>query len=76
MAGEPLVLAAEPPPWVGALDAMVVAGDDPGDPTLVSAAATAVRRGARVVVAAPTRVHWGRRLQAAPLWWNPGMGTR
>ncbi|MCB0931303.1 MAG: TobH protein [Mycobacterium sp.] len=53
VAGEPLVLAAEPPPWVGALDAMVVAGDDPGDPTLVSAAATAVRRGARVVVAAP-----------------------
>ena len=27
---------------------MVVAGDDPGDPALVTAAATAVRRGARV----------------------------
>lgn len=53
VAGEPLVMAAEPPPWLGALDAMVVAGDDPGDPTLVSAAATAARRGARIVVAAP-----------------------
>lgn len=53
VAGEPLVLAAEPPPWVGALDVVVIAGDDPGDPTLVNTAATAVRRGARVVVAAP-----------------------
>lgn len=52
-AGEPLVVAAESPPWIGALDAIVVAGNDPGDPALVTAAATAVRRGARVVVAAP-----------------------
>lgn len=51
--GEPLLVAAESPPWIGALDAIVVAGDDPGDTTLVTAAATAVRRGARVVVAAP-----------------------
>jgi len=52
-AAEPLVLAAESPPWIGPLDVLVVAGDDPGDPVLVSAAAIAVRRGARVVVAAP-----------------------
>lgn len=52
-AAEPIVLAAEAPPWVGALDVLVVAGDDPGDPALVGAAATGVRRGARVVVAAP-----------------------
>ncbi len=52
-AGEPLVVSAESLPWIGALDAIVVAGDDPGDPALVNAAATAVRRGARVVVAAP-----------------------
>ena len=50
---EPLVVAAESPPWIGPLDLIVVAGDDPGDPALVTAAATAVRRGARVVVAAP-----------------------
>ncbi|MBS9534880.1 TobH protein [Mycobacterium sp. M1] len=50
---EPLVLTAEVPPWIGALDVLVVAGDDPGDPALVAAAAAGVRRGARVVVAAP-----------------------
>lgn len=49
----PMVLAADPPPWIGALDVMIVAGDDPGDPALVAAATTGVRRGARVVVVAP-----------------------
>ena len=52
-AGEPLVVAAESPPWIGPLDVLVVAGDDPGDPVLVNAAGIAVRRGAAVVVAAP-----------------------
>ena len=50
--GEPMVTTGSPP-WIGPLDLLVVAGDDPADPALVSAAATAVRRGARVVVAAP-----------------------
>jgi hypothetical protein len=50
---EPIVIAAEAPPWIGALDVLIVAGDDPGDQALVEAAATGVRRGARVVVAAP-----------------------
>jgi hypothetical protein len=49
----PIVLAAEVPPWIGPLDVLIVAGDDPGDPALVNAATTGVRRGARVVVAAP-----------------------
>jgi hypothetical protein len=49
----PIVLASEVPPWIGALDVLVIAGDDPGDPALVSAAATGVRRGARVVAVAP-----------------------
>jgi hypothetical protein len=53
VAGEPIVVAAECPPGIGPLDVLVVAGDDAGDPALVRAAATAVRRGARVVVAAP-----------------------
>lgn len=52
-AAEPLVLAADAPPWIGPLDVLIVAGDDPGDPALVTAAAVGVRRGARVVVAAP-----------------------
>ncbi len=50
---EPIAVAGEVPPWAGPLDVLIVAGDDPGDPALVSAAATGVRRGARVVVAAP-----------------------
>ena len=49
----PIVVAPDAPGWIGALDVLVLAGDDPGDPALVSAAATAVRRGARVVVLAP-----------------------
>ncbi|OBG31169.1 TobH protein [Mycobacterium alsense] len=52
-ASEPIAVVGEAPPWIGPLDVLVVAGDDPGDPALVSAAATGVRRGARVVVAAP-----------------------
>ncbi|MDT5256953.1 MAG: hypothetical protein QOD10_2033 [Mycobacterium sp.] len=49
----PIVVASEAPPWIGTLDVLILAGDDPGDPALVSAAATGVRRGARVVVVAP-----------------------
>ncbi|EUA93225.1 hypothetical protein I551_0308 [Mycobacterium ulcerans str. Harvey] len=85
--GAPITIATEAPPWVGPLDVMVVAGDDPGDPALVGAAAMGVRRGARVVVAAPTRatarlrggsgrgagtaVVGSRRIRAVPL---PGRG--
>ncbi|OBH51524.1 TobH protein [Mycobacterium sp. E2479] len=50
---QPFTLADEAPPWVGPLDVMIVAGDDPGDPALAAAAATGLRRGARVVVTAP-----------------------
>jgi hypothetical protein len=49
----PIVVAPEVPPWIGALDVLVVAGDDAADPVLVAAAATGVRRGARVLVVAP-----------------------
>ena len=52
-AAAPIVVCADAPPWIGALDVLVVAGDDPGDPAARRRAATAVRRGARVVVAAP-----------------------
>jgi hypothetical protein len=75
-AGEPLVLAADSLPWIGPLDVLVVAGDDPGDPVLVSAAATAVRRGARVVVATPYEgpmrdATAGRAAVLAPRLWVP-----
>jgi hypothetical protein len=67
----PIVVASEAPPWLGALDVLILAGDDPGDPALVSAAATAVRRGARIVVVAPYEgplrdVSAGRSVALAP----------
>ncbi|HEU4363765.1 MAG TPA: TobH protein [Mycobacterium sp.] len=75
-AAEPIVLAADAPPWIGPLDVLVVAGDDPGDPALVTAAAVGVRRGARVVVAAPYEGPLrdstaGRVAVLAPRMWVP-----
>lgn len=72
----PIVVASEVPPWIGALDVLVVAGDDPGDPALVAAAATGVRRGARVVVVAPYEgplrdATAGRAVALAPRVWVP-----
>jgi hypothetical protein len=72
----PIVVAPEVPPWIGALDVLIVAGDDPGDPALVSAAATGVRRGARVVVVAPYEgplrdATAGRAVALAPRVWVP-----
>ncbi|MDT5283553.1 MAG: hypothetical protein QOJ20_4748, partial [Mycobacterium sp.] len=70
----PIVVASEVPPWIGALDVLILAGDDPGDPALVSAAATGVRRGARVVVVAPydgplRDATAGRSVSLAPRLW-------
>jgi hypothetical protein len=67
----PFVVAAEVPPWIGALDVIVVAGEDSGDPLLVGAINTAVRRGARVIVLAPNEgplrdVAAGRAVVLAP----------
>ena len=75
-AAAPIVVASEAPPWIGALDVLVVAGDDPGDPALVSAAATGVRRGARIVVVAPyegplREATAGRAAVLAPRLWVP-----
>lgn len=74
--GSPIVTAAQSPPWIGPLDVLIVAGDDAGDPVLVTAAATAVRRGARVVVAAPYEgplrdATAGRAAVLAPRLWVP-----
>jgi hypothetical protein len=75
-AAEPIVVAAEAPPWIGPLDVLVIAGDDPGDPALVAAAATGVRRGSRVVIAAPYEgplrdATAGRVAVLAPRLWVP-----
>ncbi|RWA16666.1 hypothetical protein MBRU_08040 [Mycolicibacterium brumae DSM 44177] len=53
VAAQPITVVAEAPRWIGPLDLLVVAGDDPEDPALVSAVGAGTRRGARVVVAAP-----------------------
>jgi len=70
----PIVVTSESPPWVGALDVLILAGDDPGDPALVSAAATGVRRGARIAVVAPYEgplrdATAGRSVYLAPRLW-------
>jgi hypothetical protein len=70
----PIVVASEVPPWIGALDVLILAGDDPGDPALVSAAATGVRRGARIAVVAPNEgplrdATAGRSVSLAPRLW-------
>lgn len=70
----PIVVASEAPPWIGPLDVMILAGDDPGDPALVSAAATGVRRGARIAVVAPSEgplrdATAGRSASLAPRLW-------
>ncbi|KHO27246.1 TobH protein [Mycolicibacterium setense] len=72
----PLVVATETPPWLGALDVLIVAGDDAGDPALVNAAATGVRRGARVLIVAPHEgplrdIAAGRAVVLAPRLWVP-----
>ena len=72
----PVVVAAESPPWIGALDVLVVAGDDPGDPVLVNAAATGVHRGARTLVVAPHEgplrdIAAGRAVVLPPRLWVP-----
>ena len=49
----PLVVTHELPAWVGALDVVLVSGDDAGDPALERAVAAAGRRGAAVVADVP-----------------------
>ena len=51
--GAPIMVACGTPPWIGPLDVVVVAGDDPGDPVLAATASMAARRGARLLLVAP-----------------------
>jgi len=76
----PVVHAAQTPRWVGALDVVVVATDDPGDAQLAQSVASAVGRGAEVVLCAPVEgllapAAAGRALALPPRVWVPdGMG--
>ncbi|AVM64765.1 MULTISPECIES: hypothetical protein [Dietzia] len=49
----PLVHAGTLPAWVGALDVVLVSGDDAGDPDLAAAIDAAAGRGAAVIVDVP-----------------------
>ncbi|WP_127783826.1 tobH protein [Rhodococcus sp. X156] len=49
----PVVVAAQAPRWVGALDVVVVLSDDPGDQQLAESVGRVVGRGAELVLAAP-----------------------
>lgn len=49
----PLVVVHTLPAWVGALDVVLVSGDDAGDPDLAAAVMSAANRGAVVVVDVP-----------------------
>ena len=73
-AAAPIVVASEVPPWIGALDVLVLAGDDPGDPALVSAAATV----SVAVRASPwsrrTKARCATRPQAGPCRWPRACG--
>ncbi|OBA57228.1 TobH protein [Mycobacterium sp. 1100029.7] len=75
-ASAPIAILSEVPPWIGPLDVLIVAGDDPGDPALVGAAATGVRRGARIAIVAPYEgplrdTTAGRAAVLAPRLWLP-----
>ncbi|GAA3362540.1 hypothetical protein [Saccharopolyspora gregorii] len=49
----PVIVAESVPVWVGPLDVVFAHTPDPGDPTLAEGVATATRRGASMVLAAP-----------------------
>ncbi|MCV7081702.1 hypothetical protein H7H37_10940, partial [Mycolicibacterium insubricum] len=46
----PVLVVGAVPPWIGALDLLIVAGDDPGDPAAGRRHRDGVYRGARVVL--------------------------
>ncbi|MDF0530375.1 hypothetical protein P0W64_12885 [Tsukamurella sp. 8F] len=67
----PLVRTTQLPPWVGALDVVVVCGFDAGDRVLAQAVSVAARRGASVAVAVPfegpiAEAAAGRGIELAP----------
>lgn len=70
-AAPPLVVAHGLPAWVGALDVVLVSGDDAGDPELVAAIDGATRRGAAVVVDVPREGPVGEAGEDRAAWLEP-----
>lgn len=67
----PLVVAHTLPSWVGALDVVLVSGDDAGDPGLAAAVDTAAGRGAAVVVDVPREGPVAESGRGRALWLEP-----
>lgn len=67
----PLQVAHALPTWVGALDVVLVSGDDAGDPDLASAIDTATGRGAAVVVDVPREGPVAESGRGRALWLEP-----
>ena len=67
----PIVVAHTLPTWVGALDVVLVSGDDAGDPGLAAAIDTAAGRGATVVVDVPREGPVAESGRGQALWLEP-----
>ncbi|PAY23613.1 hypothetical protein CEY15_06870 [Dietzia natronolimnaea] len=67
----PLVHAHTLPTWVGALDVVLVSGDDAGDRDLASAVDSAAHRGAVVVVDVPKEGPVGESGGGRAVWLSP-----
>lgn len=67
----PIVTTHNLPAWVGALDVVLVSGDDAGDPALAAAVGAATHRGASVVVDLPREGPVGEAGESRALWLEP-----
>lgn len=67
----PVVLAHTLPSWVGALDVVLVSGDDAGDPALASAIDAGTARGAAVIVDVPREGPVGESGRGLASWLEP-----
>lgn len=67
----PLVVAHSLPAWVGALDVVLVSGDDAGDPGLAAAIDAASGRGAAVVVDVPREGPVAESGRGRAIWLEP-----
>ena len=67
----PIVPAHVLPAWVGALDVVLVSGDDAGDPDLAAAVQAAAHRGASVVVDLPREGPVAEAADGRALWLEP-----
>lgn len=69
--GVPVVVADTAPDWAGALDVLVVCGEDAGERLLAEAVGVGVRRGAEVVVVGPEEGPLGEAAAGSALFLRP-----